>query len=156
MVNGSAAYVLQEDVLQELEIAESPVKFCTVTLSDVIARGKRLEASVFDVEAKNAWNRIVKNKYGSTSLYGDNGLIDNAYYPGWMQRSRLKRIWCEKGVGEGFYLPSQMTDINPVAEKYISRLADCDMDELRLKRNTLLLTRSGTIGNVAYVSKTLE
>lgn len=156
MVNGSAAYVLQEDVLQELEIAESPVKFCTVTLSDVIARGKRLEASVFDVEAKNAWNRIVKNKYGSTSLYGDNGLIDNAYYPGWMQRSRLKRIWCEKGFGEGFYLPSQMTDINPVAEKYISRLADCDMDELRLKRNTLLLTRSGTIGNVAYVSKTLE
>lgn len=156
MVNGSAAYMLQEDVLQELEIAESPVKFCTVTLSDVIARGKRLEASVFDVAAKNAWSQIVKNKYGSTSLYGDNGLIDNAYYPGWMQRSRLKRIWCEKGFGEGFYLPSQMTDINPVAEKYISRLADCDMDELRLKRNTLLLTRSGTIGNVAYVSRTLD
>ena len=30
------------------------------------------------------------------------------------------------------------------------------MDELRLKKNTLLLTRSGTLGSVAYVSKTLD
>lgn len=72
-----------------------------------------------------------------------------------MQRSRLKRIWCDKPYGEGFYLPSQMTDLYPVPEKHISRLADCDMDELRLKENTLLLTRSGTIGNISYVSKTL-
>ena len=48
-----------------------------------------------------------------------------------------------------------MTDLYPVPEKHISRLADCDMDELRLKENTLLLTRSGTIGNISYVSKTL-
>lgn len=84
------------------------------------------------------------------------GLIETAYYPGWMQRSRLKRIWCDKSYGEGFYLPSQMTDLYPVPEKHISRLADCDMDELRLKENTLLLTRSGTIGNISYVSKTLQ
>ena len=156
MVNGSAAYAFRGNNLQEIEIAESPVKYCTVTLSDVISRGKRLEASVFDVEAKNAWNQILQSKYGTISLYGNDGLIENAYYPGWMQRSRLKRIWCEKGYGEGFYLPSQMTEINPVAEKYISRLADCDMDELRLKTNTLLLTRSGTIGNIALVSRTLD
>ena len=156
MVNSSAAYAFQDNGLHEIEIAESPVKYCTVTLSDVISRGKRLEASVFDVEAKNAWNHILQSKYGTVSLYGDDGLIEHAYYPGWMQRSRLKRIWCEKGYGEGFFLPSQMTEINPVAEKFISRLADCDMDELRLKSNTLLLTRSGTIGNVALVSKTLD
>lgn len=156
MVNSSSAYAFQDSGLQDIEIVESPIKYCTVTLSDVISRGNRLEASVFDVEAKNAWNQVLQSKYGTVSLYGNDGLIENAYYPGWMQRSRLKRIWCEKGYGEGFYLPSQMTDINPVAEKYISRLADCDMDELRLKCNTLLLTRSGTIGNVALVSKTLE
>lgn len=45
MVSGNVAYALQEDNLQMVEIAESPVKFCTVTLSDVISRGKRLEAS---------------------------------------------------------------------------------------------------------------
>lgn len=156
MVNGNVAYSLQSNETPKVEIAESPIKYCTVTLSDVISRGKRLEASVFDVAAKNAWDQIRKSKYGTISLYGSSGLIEKAYYPGWMQRSRLKRIWCEKGYGEGFYLPTQMTDINPVAEKFISRLADCDMDELRLKEGTLLLTRSGTIGNVAYVSKTLD
>ena len=52
MVSGNIAYALKEDVIQEIEVVESPLKFCSVTLSDVISRGKRLEASVFDVEAK--------------------------------------------------------------------------------------------------------
>ena len=132
------------------------VKWCSVLLSNVISRGKRLEASVFDVEAKQAREIVLHGKYSTDFLYGQSGLIDTAYYPGWMQRSRLKRIWCSRQFGEGFYLPSQMTDILPVAEKHISRLADCSMDELRLKKNSLLLTRSGTIGNVSLVSETLN
>ena len=139
----------------EVHISESPIKWCSVSLSDMVSRGKRLEASVFDVDAKQARESVYRGKYGTVILYGDSGLIETAYYPGWMQRSRLKRIWCDKPYGEGFYLPSQMTDLYPVPEKHISRLADCDMDELRLKENTLLLTRSGTIGNISYVSKTL-
>ena len=38
----------------EIAVNETPIKWCSVTLSDVIGRGKRLEASVFDVEAKQA------------------------------------------------------------------------------------------------------
>ena len=38
-------------------------KFIT-SLSDVIARGKRLEASVFDVEAKQAWQTVINNRFG--------------------------------------------------------------------------------------------
>lgn len=158
MVNDNLAYELEQslDIVTGVEVKESPVKWCSVTLSDVIDRGKRLEASVFDVEAKQAWEQIAKGVHGCVNLYGDDGLIETAYYPGWMQRSRLKRIYCDKQYGEGFYLPSQMTDIYPIPEKHISRLADCDMDELRLKKNTLLLTRSGTIGNISYVSNTLD
>lgn len=155
MVAGNLARKMSTTPEPEVHISESPVKWCSVSLSDMVSRGKRLEASVFDVEAKQARECVYKGKYGTVILYGDNGLIGTAYYPGWMQRSRLKRIWCDKPYGEGFYLPSQMTDLYPVPEKHISRLADCDMDELRLKENTLLLTRSGTIGNISYVSKTL-
>lgn len=158
MVKGNLAHQLNQpsETIIETRIQESPLKWCSVTLSDVISRGKRLEASVFDVEAKQAWEQVIKGAHGCTCLYGDDGLIETAYYPGWMQRSRLKRIYCDSQYGEGFYLPSQMTDIYPVPEKHISRLADCDMDELRLKKNTLLLTRSGTIGNISYVSDTLN
>lgn len=49
-----------------------------------------------------------------------------------------------------------MTDIYPKAEKFISRLTKCDISELKLKPNTLLLTRSGTIGTISLVSKTTE
>lgn len=156
MVNSNLAYKYSSTGTADTVIKDSPLKWCSVSLSDVIFHGKRLEASVFDVEAKQVRETIREGKYGTVHLYGDNGIIETAYYPGWMQRSRLKRIYCEKQYGEGFYLPSQMTDVYPVAEKYISRLADCDMDELRLKKDTLLLTRSGTIGSVSYVSRTLD
>ena len=135
-----------------VNIAENPtIKWCSVTLSDVIDRGKRLEASVFDVEAKQAREQILQNKYGYSVLGGNDGLIKRAYYPG-----RFKRIYNKKGYGVGFYLPSQMADIYPKAEKYISRLTKCDISELRLKEKTLLMTRSGTIGTISLVSKTIE
>ena len=135
----------------KIEISETPVKWCSVSLSEMVERGKRLEASVFDVEAKQAHDLVKGNKYGCSVLLGDNGIIDTAYYPG-----RFKRIYCDKGNGVPFYLPSQMTDIYPKADKYISNLTKCNIDELRLKEKTLLLTRSGTIGSISLVSKTLS
>lgn len=156
MVTSNLAYKEQKPTELKIVVNESPVKWCTVALSDIVARGKRLEAKAFDVEAKQIRERISTGKYKAISLFGEGGLIETAYYPGWMQRSRLKRVYCEKQYGEGFYLPSQMTDIYPVPEKYISKLADCSKDELRLKKGSLLLTRSGTIGSVSYVSETLN
>lgn len=150
MVKGNLAY--KEEALQpEITVQESPVKWCSVSLSDVLSRGKRLEASVFDVEAKQARETVLHSKFGITTLGGENGTIATAYYPG-----RFKRIYCSRENGEPFYLPSQMGDIYPRADKWISALTKCDMTELRLKQNTLLLTRSGTIGNISFVSRTLE
>lgn len=134
-----------------IQIAPASVKWCSVSLSEMISRDKRLEASVFDVEAKQAHDVIQQNKFGCIQLLGEKGIIENAYYPG-----RFKRIYCDKGNGEPFLLPSQMADINPKPEKWISRLTKCDISELRLKENSLLLTRSGTIGTIALVSKTIK
>ena len=81
-------------------ISGTPVKWCSVTLSEVVLQGKRLEASVFDVEAKQARDSIVHGRYPCVTLGGTEGLIDKAYYPG-----RFKRIYCEQGCGEAFFLP---------------------------------------------------
>lgn len=151
MVNGNLAYKLNNTSGEEVVVNEAPLKWCSVTLSDVVSRGKRLEASVFDVEAKQARDTIASSKYPCVPLLGENGIIQKAYYPG-----RFKRIYCERNEGVAFYLPSQMTDIYPKAEKFISRLTKCDVSELKLKPHTLLLTRSGTIGTISYVSKTTE
>ena len=71
----------------EIEISEAPVKWCSVSLAEMVERGKRLEASVFDVEARQAWDLINNNKYPITSLGGANGLT-TSYTCG-----RFKRIW---------------------------------------------------------------
>ena len=126
------------------------LKWCSVSIQEVITKGYRLEASVYDVDAKKSWEKVANSPFGSIPLMGETGIIDNAYYPG-----RFKRIYTEHG-GEPFYLPSQMNDIYPKVDKRISKLTDCDMEELRLKDHTLLLTRSGTIGNVGYVSDSLK
>ncbi len=137
--------------LVEADFDEYSLKWCVVSLSDVIARGKRLEASVFDIEAQRAWKLIKNGKYSFIPLDGKNGLIKNAFYPG-----RFKRIYVNPNYGMPFFLPSQMTDVYPRPEKHISRLTNCDFDELQLKPETLLLTRSGTIGTISYVSKATE
>lgn len=52
MVTSNLAFKEKNSIEPEVVVNESPVKWCTVALSDVVARGKRLEASVFDVEAE--------------------------------------------------------------------------------------------------------
>ena len=143
MVSSNLAYQ-DIEIIEAPQIKDEPLKWCSVSLSDVISRGKRLEASVFDVEAKQARQTIANNKYGIKSLGTADGLIDNAYYPG-----RFKRVYCSKENGVAFYLPSQMNDTYPKPDKFISIITKCSIDELRLKPKTLLLTRSGTIGTIS-------
>lgn len=149
MVNGNVAFTLQDDILRDVEVAESPVKFCTVTLSDVISRGKRLEASVFDVEAKHARAAVEHGKYPVTMVGGADGLA-NSYVCG-----RFKRIWLEKS-DLPIYQPSSITDIYPTPDGYISHKTQTNIDALRVHAGQVLMTCSGTIGKVSYVSKTLD
>lgn len=140
-----------QDILPEIHYIDFPeedLKWCTVSLSEIIDSGKRLEASVFEIKSKQARQTIENCKWDNVPLPS---IIENAYYPG-----RFKRIYSDAQNGVPFYLPSQMTDIYPKPEKYISAITKCDMADLRLKIGDILLTRSGTIGSLTYVSKTLE
>ena len=130
--------------------SKTPIKYCSVKLSDVVSKGMRIDASVYDIEAKQAREIIEHGKY--PLVFGGMGnLIKEAFYPG-----RFKRIYSDKGFGVPFFLPSQMTEVKPLVEKRIYALSKCNFSELKLKTNTLLLTRSGTIGTVSYVSQTIK
>lgn len=133
----------------EIAVNETPIKWCSVTLSDVIARGKRLEASVFDVEAKQARSIVTNGKYSATYVGGANGLATS--YTG----ARFKRIWVEKS-DMPIYQPSTIMDIKPTPDGYISKLTKTDIPALRVKKGQVLMTCSGTIGKVAYVSRTMD
>ena len=113
MVTSNLAYKEQKTLEPEIVVNESPVKWCAVALSDVVARGKRLEASVFDVEAKQARMLISKGKYPQSFIGGTDGMA-SSYVCG-----RFKRIWVEKS-DMPIYQPSSIVDIKPTPDGYIS------------------------------------
>ena len=149
MVTSNLAYKTDSVPEPKVVISESPLKWCSVSLSDVVSRGKRLEASVFDVEAKQARSLISHGKYPLTMVGGPEGLT-SSYVCG-----RFKRVWVEKS-DMPIYQPSTVVDINPTPDGYISKRTKTDIEALRVHNGQVLMTCSGTIGKVSYVSKTLD
>lgn len=92
---------------------EYPLKWCSVYLGDIISRGKRLEASVYDIEAKQARQLIQSGKFPITTIGGENGLttsvsetLNNKIF-----RHDLLRIDCKETVDQGYiyaYLKSKI------------------------------------------------
>ena len=149
MVTSNLAHRIEEHDEEQIIAHESPVKYCSVALSDVIARGKRLEASVFDVEAMQARALIAGGKYPQTFLGGAEG-IATSYVCG-----RFKRIWV-KTSDIPIYQPSSIVDIKPSPDGYISSKTKTNINALRVQKNQILMTCSGTVGKVSYVSETLK
>ncbi len=145
---GNLAHATCVDV-PKVEVVDSPIKWCSVSLSDVVSHGKRLEASVFDVEAKQARGLILNGKYPVTYLGGKDGLVTS------YTRPRFKRVWVEKSDFP-IYQPSSILDIKPIPDGHISHLTQTNIDNLRVKKGQILMTCSGTIGKVSYVSDTLD
>lgn len=151
MVTSNLAHTKKTPIEPEIVVNENPVKWCTVALSDVVARGKRLEASVFDVEAKQAYMLLKHGKYPAVPLICKNGLAEKAYYG-----NRLKRCYIGKTEpgAIGFLGSSEMLDCKPEPVKFMRN--DVKATDIRVKRGMVLISRSGTIGNVAYVGNTLS
>lgn len=125
------------------------LKWTTVTSNEVEQAKYRLEASVFNVEAKKAKEDLKRCKFPVVTLCGTTG-IATAYH-----RLRFRRVFVEKSE-LAIYQPSQISDTKPKPELFISHLTKTNIDSLRVKHNQILMTCSGTIGKATLVSKTLD
>lgn len=130
-------------------IMVTDLKWTTVTSQEVEQAKFRLEASVFNVEAKKAKEDLKRCKFPVVPLCGNNG-IATAYH-----RLRFRRVFVDKS-DLPIFQPSQITDTNPKPELFISQHTKTNIDALRVKRNQILMTCSGTIGKLTLVSETLE
>ena len=150
VIEGNLAYKLQPEITEEINpLAPDPLEYTSVALSEVFANNHRLEASAFNLKAKAAKYKVEHCRYGYVHLWGEGGLVKEASYPG-----RFKRIYVEKGNGIPFFLPSQLGEIQPKPSKYISEKTYTSIKGVEIKPNSLLLSRSGTIGKCAISSKT--
>ena len=129
-------------------LAPSPLRWCSISTEELRNNAYRLDASAYDIEAIEALSQVYHSPYGWVYLWGENGLVEEAYYPG-----RYKRIYTSEDKGEPFYLPSQLEEIYPKPSKWISAKTASLLEKDRIKESNLLISRSGTIGKCAISSR---
>lgn len=122
----------------------------TVRLGEVVDAGLRLEASAFNIEARRAIAELKASGLPLTPLYGPEGLCRKAH-----NAFRFKRIYVRPEFGVPFLSSSDIISMRPEIERYLSRQVTIKIDDLLVDPWEILISRSGTIGNVAMVSKTI-
>lgn len=132
-------------VAWDAPIKQQPFGWVSVPIQSVFEGGLRLDASVYATAAKQAETAIQSNQYGCVPIHE---LASVNHCP------RFKRIFVQKSKFPIFQ-PSQIGELNPSPAAYISDKTLADLNALRVSEGQILMTCSGTVGNVTYVSKTL-
>lgn len=76
---------------------------------------------------------------------------ENVFYPG-----RFKRIWINKKHGKPFFTGAQILQAYPLTDKYIVTSKILNIDSYKVTPQQLLVTRSGTIGNLTFTIEKLS
>ena len=127
---------------------EPPIKWTSVNVQEVIDSDFRLKAGTYGIEARQIRKDLERSSWSIVHL---NAFIENAFYGG-----RSKRVYIDKNNKNavGFLGSSEMLSVYPKPVKFL--LKTDGTDKFALKKGQILLSRSGTIGNVNYVNSTLE
>lgn len=151
MVNSIARH-LQEAEVEVVEVSKEELNWSTVSLSEVIERDNRLEASTFNIDRKHALQQLEQCNYNLVTLSSEEGGLKDCFYGPRSKRNYLSKI---DETSIGFLGSAEMLDVHPNPVKFVS--PDNPMVEnLSLNIGTILVSRSGTIGNVTLVNETLK
>ena len=128
---------------------DAPVETFNVKLSEM---NYRLEAS-YHVPIVDAIVKHFEKYAAEVTIIGDKRISNNVFLPG-----RFKRVYVDEGYGRVFFGGKQLFELDPTNTKYLS-ISKHDKrmkEELELKENLILITRSGTIGKTVLVPKHWE
>jgi len=129
---------------------DTKVRHSIILFSEILLSKKRLDASFYDFEAKIVREVISKCKLEKKTLFDkENGFIKTAFYP-----NRFKRIFADDGYE--IFQPGDIMYFQPRRPKKISKKTETNFELISLKENTIVLTRSGTVGFCSIVTDTLK
>ena len=106
----------------------------------------RLDASYYNDASKG---HLLLEKFSGKKLTISD-FRKKTFYPG-----RLKRIWIDKKYGKKFFTGAQILGLYPKTEKFIAIGKMSKPETFKIKDNQLLITRSGTIGNITLPNSKL-
>ena len=111
----------------------------------------RLDAS-YHVPVVDAIIAHLKENAAEVTTVGDSRISEAVILPG-----RFSRVYVEEGYGRVLIGGKQLGELDPSGKKYLSNTKhDKILSKLEVRENTTLITRSGTIGKVAFVPKHWE
>jgi len=122
----------------------------TVKLSEVFDAGVRLEASAFSIEARHVVTALENSGLQLIPLYGEGGLSQEAH-----NAFRFRRIYVSAEQGVPFLSSSEIISVQPRLAGYLSCKRTRNLDKLIIKKWDVLISCSGTIGNVSLATDIL-
>lgn len=127
----------------------SDKKSSRVTIQSILSsHNKRFEAIYHSSENRSVYDYIINNcQY---VLLGDKSVSKLIFKPNIFKRQYVDKNGCQLIGG------ADMLKRIPSTDKMISKKQVENMPSLKLKRNYILVTRAGTIGNVAFVDNQLK
>ncbi|MDM3856913.1 MAG: restriction endonuclease subunit S [Aphanizomenon gracile PMC649.10] len=147
--SGMVKYNFQPEYTPISSPDESEKLSTTIRLSEVFDAGIRLEASAFGIEAHNAVTALENSGLQLMPLYGEAGLCQEAH-----NAFRFKRIYVSSEHGVPFLSSSEIISLKPRIEKYLSRKYTKNLNKLLIQKWDVLISCSGTIGNISLASET--
>jgi type I restriction enzyme S subunit len=122
----------------------------TVRLSDVARAGLRFDASAYGLEARAAVAVLEAGAFPLRPLYGVDAVCQEAH-----NAFRFQRVYVEPEHGVPFLSSSDIISMRPEISNYLSRKLTKNLDRLIVRKWDVLVSCSGTVGNVGLVGDTL-
>ena len=124
----------------------------TVRLSEVVEAGLRLEASAHSIEAHRVAAALAASGYSLRPLYGSS---ETAFAAEAHNAFRFRRLYVAPERGIPFLSSSDIISMRPDIDRFLSRTLTKDLDRLLVRKWDVLISCSGTIGNVALAGDTV-
>jgi len=118
-----------------------------VRLAEIMGASLRLEASAYALEARQAVAELQACPYPLKPLLGETGVCQEAH-----NGSRFPRVYVGEANGVPFLSSSDIIGLRPERGNYLSRKHTPKLNQLLIQPWMVLVSRSGTIGNVSLAS----
>lgn len=131
---------------------QSPQKITTtVKLSEVFSAGLRLEAAAFNIDARAAVQELYASELQLSPVLGEAGLCQKVN-----EVTRFGRRYVKPEHGVPFLSSSDIISLKPEINKYLSRKLTKQLDQLLISEWDILISRSGTVGNVSLAGRNIS
>lgn len=118
-----------------------------VRLGEVFGAGLRLEASAYALEARQAVVELHASALPLKPLMGQGGMCNDAH-----NGTRFPRVYVKEANGVPFLSSSDIIGLRPERGNFLSRKQTPKLERLLIQPWMVLVSRSGTIGNVSLAS----